>query len=167
MGLFGFFKKKDKKEQEVFSDDSNMESYKMVIELFESISTKCMYGDEIEALNQYERVIYVTQDLEMEVNNGGFSQYFFNSSGNFSGEVVAAFTEISALKTAKICKKALSVYGGKLPADRDEREELLDELESDKIDKLLDKCDDAFFEYAENLNQLYYEYIMRHKEYFE
>src|SRR5699024_12186272 len=36
------------------------------------IGEKCQYGDKISVLNEYERVFFVTQQLEMEVNNGGF-----------------------------------------------------------------------------------------------
>ena len=38
--------------------------------------------------------------LEAEVNNGGFSQYFFNSSGATAGFVHEALMIVGALKTA-------------------------------------------------------------------
>lgn len=72
-------------------------------------------------LSKPERIFYVTQTLEMEVNNGGFSQFFYNSSGNFSNGLVAAFSAIFAPKTAKICAKAISAFGQEIPVDRDER----------------------------------------------
>lgn len=48
-------------------------------------------GNNIEKLNEHERVFFITQTLEHEVNNGGFSQSFCNSSGDFSNELVDAF----------------------------------------------------------------------------
>ena len=128
------------------------------------ICKKCEYGDDIEKLNEHERVFYVTQILEQEVNNGGFSQFFYNSSGDFSNELVDAFTKIGALKTAEICKKALAVFNGKVPTDRDEREELLDSLDCDDV---LSECDDEFYEYEDNLEELNYAYIMEHHSFFE
>ena len=137
-----------------------------VMALIEHIQEKCQYGEEMSVLSKPERVFYITQILEMEVNNGGFSQFFYNSSGDFTNELVGAFSEIGAEKTAAICQKAISAFGCEIPADRDEREEMLDELESDEIDETLDECDDAFYKYEEKLNSLNYEYVMKHKDFF-
>ena len=76
----------------------------------------------------------------MEVNNGGFSQYFFNSSGDFSNELVVAFITIGANATAAICQKAIAAFGRDIPDDRYERQEMLDELESNKIDEILEEA---------------------------
>ena len=97
-----------------------------VIALFEHIEEKCQYGDDMSVLSNSERIFYITQVLEMEVNNGGFSQFFYNSSGDFSNELVNAFTAICAPKTAQICKRALLAFGQDIPVDRDERQEMLD-----------------------------------------
>lgn len=133
------------------------------------IAQKCSYGDNMENLNDKERVFYITQSLEMEVNNGGFAQFFFNSSGMFANELVAAFEAIGAKKTSEICKKAISIYGDEVPTDRDKREELLtsdNEEEDEKIEALLNKCDDEFFEYEENLPELNYQFILKNKDAF-
>lgn len=130
-----------------------------IIAMVEYVCKKCQYGDLLMALSGPERVFYVTQSLEMEVNNGGFSQFFFNSSGDLLGELVQAFTEIGANHTAELCKKALAVFGREVPADREKRQALVEDLESD----ILEECDNAFFEYAEDLNALNYAYIMKNK----
>lgn len=130
------------------------------------IGEKCKYGDDIDRLNEYERVFFVTQQLEMEVNNGGFSQFFYNTSGDFSHELVHAFTEIGANKTVVICKKALDAFPQTFPVDRYERQEMLDELESDEIEEILDECDDEFYEYEDDLTNLNYEYIRKNKQFF-
>ena len=140
---------------------------KFIIALCDQTSQKCQDGDNMSALNAPERVFYITQLLEMEVNNGGFDQFFFNSSGNFSNEVVAAFTEIGAYRTAEICKKALTALGKAVPADRDERVKMLNAAASKKVEKLLSECDDAFYDYADDLNALNYAYVMKHKEFFQ
>lgn len=161
-GLFDIFKKKSKDENEFAEDSTN----DFVCDMNEHISEKCEYGDAMENLNEYERVFYVTQQLEMEVNNGGFSQFFYNSSGDFSGELVYAFNQIGAYKTAEICKKALEAFGREVPADREEREELMDRMESEEFDEILSQCDDDFYEYEDDLNALNYAYIMKYHNYF-
>ena len=86
------------------------------------------------------------------------------ASWETTNELVDAFTKIGALKTAEICKKALAVFNGKVPTDRDEREELLDSLDCDDV---LSECDDEFYEYEDKLEELNYTYIMDHRSFFD
>lgn len=137
-----------------------------VIALTEHLNEKTQYGEDMSVLSDAERIFYITQTLEMEVNNGGFSQFFYNSSGDFSNELVGAFTAIGANKTAAICQKAIDAFGRDIPVDRDARQEMLDELESDELDEVLEKCDDAFFAYEDDLNELNYNFVMKNKEQF-
>ena len=169
MGLFDMFKKKDK----VVKGNDNMEhiwnltdTNDFVVAMTEHLDNKTQYGEDMSALSEAERIFYITQTLEMEVNNGGFSQFFYNSSGNFSNELVGAFTAIGANATAAICQKAISAFGRDIPVDRDEREEMLDELESDEIDEILEECDSAFYDYEDDLNELNYNFVMKNKESF-
>ena len=169
MGLFDMFKKKDK----VVNGNDNMEhiwnltdTNDFVVAMTEHLDNKTQYGEDMSALSEAERIFYITQTLEMEVNNGGFSQFFYNSSGNFSNELVGAFTAIGANATAAICQKAISAFGRDIPVDRDEREEMLDELESDEFDEILEECDNAFYDYEDNLNELNYNFVMKNKEFF-
>jgi hypothetical protein len=120
---------------------------------------KCNYGEDIEKLSHAERVFYVVYQLEGEVNNGGFSQYLFNSSGNFANEIVEALREIGANKTADICDKALSALGGKIPEDWELRQEKLESMITDEVDTILSKCDNEFYSYPDNLEELNYKFI--------
>ena len=155
MGLFDFLKKKANTEE--------VDQNAFIIDLFTAIDERCEYGDAMKKLNEHERLFYITQTLEQEVNNGGFSQYFYNSSGNFANEVVDAFTQIGAHKTAEICKKAVAVFNGHVPEDREERQSLLESLDCEDI---FDECDNAFFNYEDDLEALNYAYIMNHRKFF-
>ncbi|MBE6870440.1 MAG: DUF4375 domain-containing protein [Ruminococcaceae bacterium] len=169
MKLFDMFKKKN----EVIKGNDNMEhiwkltdTNDFVVAMTEHLDKKTNYGEDVSVLSEAERIFYITQTLEMEVNNGGFSQFFYNSSGNFSNELVSAFTMIGANATAAICQKAISAFGRDIPVDKDEREEMLDKLESDEIDRILEECDGAFLDYEDNLNELNYNFVMKNKESF-
>ena len=169
MGLFDMFKKKDKG----IKKNANMEDIwaltdtnDFVVAMTEYLDNKTKYGEDMSVLSKEERIFYITQTLEMEVNNGGFSQFFYNSSGDFSNELVGAFTAIGANATAAICKKAILAIGRDIPVDRNEREEMLDELENDEIDEILEECDSAFCDYEDDLNQLNYDFVMKNKESF-
>ncbi|MBR5252599.1 MAG: DMP19 family protein [Clostridia bacterium] len=169
MKLFDLFKQKDMSKEEKSNIDhiwSLTDANDFVIAMVTHLDNKTNYGDNMSVLSEAERIFYVTQSLEMEVNNGGFSQFFFNSSGNFANELVSAFTAIGAIETATICQKAISAFGRDIPVDRDEREEMLEELESDEIAEILTECDNAFYEYKDNLNELNYNFAVNNKHSF-
>ncbi len=55
------------------------------------------------------RVVYHVNELEMEVNNGGFLQFFVNSSGIFAEETVEALDLIGANHTKLLLEQALQI----------------------------------------------------------
>ena len=84
------------------SDDTNGS----IIELDNFIGELCSYGDEMDKLTEEQKLFYYNQCLEREINNGGFNQYFFNSSGDFAHKTIQSLQTIGANKTADIynCK---------------------------------------------------------------
>ena len=91
---------------------------------------------------------------------------YINSGGNCSHELVSAFAAIGAETTAAICQRAIAAYGCEIPADRFERQDMMEELASDEIDEIHWECDDAFYAYEDNLDELNYNFVMNHKEQF-
>lgn len=134
-----------------------------VIAMMEHLENKTQYGDDMSVLSEAERIFYITQTLEMEVNNGGFSQFFHNSSGSFANELVRAFTAIEANATAAICRKAVEALGQDISVDTDAREEMLDALESEAINAIWEECDDAFYDYEDDLNELNHRFVMKNR----
>lgn len=134
-----------------------------IIALSEYVAEKCRFGVRMEKLSRAERVFFITQNVEIEVNNGGFSQFFYNSSGDFAGEMVDAFREIGAEKTAAICQQALDAVGQPLPVNRAERIERIEAIETDALTEALDACDNGFYEYQEDLNALNDAYVQKNK----
>lgn len=138
-----------------------------VNDIYLGLCDVCDYGQNVDSLNEYERTIFVTQELENEVNNGGFFQFFDNSSGQFASEIVQAFINIGAEKTAEICRKAVEAFGQELPVDWEERRSLLDQIADAAVADVLDACDTAFYSYEENLEALNAAYIRKHIEHFD
>ena len=136
-----------------------------VADFYLDLCSICDYGRKPELLNACERTIFVTQELECEVNNGGFFQFFDNSSGQFSDEIVEAFIRIGAAKTAKICRKAVAAFGQALPVDWEKRRSLLDRI-GDRAEAVLEECDTAFYACEEDLDALNAAYIRDHLEEF-
>lgn len=142
----------------------NIDSF--ILALADYVMKKCEYGDNMSNLSHPERVFYIIQLCKMEVDNGGFVQFFDNWSGNFANEVVDAFQEIGASNVAEICSTALHVFGQELPSNWEKRRELLDEWTSDKsdeIDCILSECDNSFYRYEEDLNTLIYAYVLKNR----
>jgi len=138
----------------------------MLIELTSLLGEKCAWGENIQVLSLPERTVYIALTTESEIMNGGFDQFFNNSAGNFSGEIAEVFTRIGAVQIAAICQKALSAFGRELPADWTQRQELLEEICSDEIYDVLEKCDDAFYELPEDLDQLIRAYALQNQNAF-
>src|SRR5262245_7488203 len=61
------------------------------------------------ALTPAERVFRAVWELEAQVNNGGFHQYFFNASGRLAFKVVDALRAIGAAQMATIVEQAIEV----------------------------------------------------------
>lgn len=136
-----------------------------IIDMFNKVCDKCQDGDDMEQLNDCERVFYINQLLEMEVNNGGFFQFFYNSSGNFANEVVDSISKIKADRVVEIYKKALEFFKGEVPTDIEERRDLLDEVD----EEIFDALDREFYNFEDenDFNVLNYAFIQENKDKFD
>jgi hypothetical protein len=105
-------------------------------------------------------------DLRMEVDNGGFDQYFFNSSGDRAYAVVAALERIGAPRAADIARRSLTVFPRSAPARvREERWEQTDAwTQADK--DLLWALGKELFESSEDLDPLVAAYARAHRREF-
>lgn len=123
------------------------------------IVSLCEYGESIERLSEPQKVFYFNQRLEGEINNGGFDQFFFNSSGNFAHETMASLNAIGAHKTAALLKEAIDQFpNAVVPKDQEIRRNLLAEME-ETCEEAFERLDQAFYKYEDNLNALNLEYM--------
>jgi hypothetical protein len=137
-----------------------------IIELDNYISALCDYGNSIEKLNEVQKHFFFNQNLEREINNGGFKQYYFNSSGDYANETIISLKEIGANKTAAIIEKANDQFPDTIvPKNRAIRQEVLVQIEK-KASEIWEELDQNFFDYEDDLNSLNIEYIKKNKEYF-
>jgi hypothetical protein len=56
------------------------------------------------------RAIYTTWLVDAEVNNGGFNQYFFNSSGQYAGDALAGYELLGAEEYAAVMRSAIATF---------------------------------------------------------
>lgn len=139
----------------------------IVMEIDSYLNEKSEYGEKIEKLNSSQQMFLFVENLEREINNGGFNQFYFNSSGDFSQETINALLVIGAKKTAKIVNKANSEFqNGNVPKDRTERQSELERIE-EKAEDNWNKCDSEFYEYQDDLTELLIAFVIRNKTDFE
>lgn len=112
-------------------------------------STSNLKSIEIEKNKQKANI----RELEMEINNGGFNQYFFNSSGQNCFATLKELQKRGKIKTAKILEKAISLINPKNLSQEELIEKLkkreVEELDDEKISLELEKLDNEFYKYPD------------------
>lgn len=89
------------------------------------------HTEHLERLSAESRQVYMVSMALGEISNGGFSQFFFNSSGNHCAEVAAALTLIVATEGHALLRKAMAWFPGATPSPhRATRQEQLEALEA-------------------------------------
>ena len=146
-----------------------------IMQIDEYLNKKSEYGDKINRLNSFQKTLIWVENLEREVNNGGFDQFYRNSSGDYAIETVGALERIGANQTAQIVKQANAVFSnGLVPKNRKERWLVLNEIpESDK--KKWELLNDKFYRpnkdtgkmETDNTAHLLIEYVKKNKQKFQ
>jgi hypothetical protein len=95
------------------------------------------------------KTIWISNIFIGEVMNGGFHQFFWNSSGNHSGELPAALAEVGAHSMLALFHRAARILSedGEVPVDRVERSTKLESISADKDvgSRSFDELDTAFY----------------------
>ena len=140
-----------------------MDKNTALIELSESERTRFWKAD-FDKLTRPEQIFLLIWELESEVNNGGFTQYFMNSSGDNAMFAPDALREIGAPKMADIVHHAIVMYPNSPPShDQDKRERDFDPIPEDERWGFFGELDDEFMAYPENLCELLFEYVCKHR----
>jgi hypothetical protein len=107
-------------------------------------------------------IVALVEGVEGEVNNGGFDQFFFNSSGDYAKETIDALKQIGAHQTAEIVQRACERFPlGSPPTDISLRRTLMLESVSPDADAFID-LDERFYSYEEPISDLLEIYKEKH-----
>ena len=88
------------------------------------------------ALSREERVVLAIEGLEREVNNGGYHQFFFNSSRVYAAEVEEVLRLIGCHDHADIARRAVAALGVRGVITQEAIEEALDSGGEELVDVL-------------------------------
>lgn len=112
-------------------------------------------------LTKGRQAIYTTFYLEAEVCNGGFNQYFYNSTGRFAKEASQGLAKIGAVKLTNLMNQAINIYAENEQEITKEQDGTLEGFSNSYDDNPLDELDDIFYALIkeENLSALRINYI--------
>lgn len=114
-------------------------------------------------LNNSEKILLCVWELEAEINNGGFEQYYFNSRGNNALFAPTALREIGAGHTAKIVDQANQKFGSAGPSgNREKRQTQLETIDA-KDKKAFDDYDKSFLAYRDDISELLKQFTAKRK----
>lgn len=99
-------------------------------------------------------------ELESQINNGGFDQYFRNSDSDIIAYAPKALREIGATACAGIVESAIQVIAP-IPNDIDSRCDALDAAGEDG-EELLGELDSKFYSYPDNLTELLFAFVAKY-----
>ena len=141
--------------------------------VFDNLSEKLPkdYKKEFQAVtswNKPRQAIYIIWALEGEVNNGGFNQFYFNSSGQFAELAPEALKLVGATKFADLVTRANSVYEKENEKITKHQDGTLEGFSKSYDDNPLNKFDDEFYALSdqENLQQLQIDFVRKNKQFF-
>ena len=132
----------------------------------EIIGKKIPKKDDFQNLNNFEKTFIYVDILEHNVTNGGFIQFFFNSSGQFAHEVFHAYMEIKAEKTIDILTEAIHLFPEvPVPKNLRIRQEIL--MKKDSNIDLWDALDTEFYKCEDDIIQLTLNYVRKNLSQFD
>ncbi len=138
--------------------------------VFDNLSGKqpSDYEKEYETLlswNKSRQAIYMIWVLEAEVNNGGYNQFYFNSSGQFYKHLPEALRLVGAHKFADLTKRANETFEKENPKITQHQDGTLEGFSKSYEGNPLNKFDVEFYDLykTENLQQIQVDYIRKNK----
>jgi hypothetical protein len=137
----------------------NKSGQKAIIEI-DNLLTPIFYSKPVKLSDCEKNIVYI-EELEREVNNGGFKQFFYNSAGDYTFEIINALKLIGSKIFLGLLEKAIKEFPeSNVTKDRDKRQEILGNIE-EKANIVWEELDNQFFKYEENIYKLLIDYIMK------
>jgi UDP-N-acetylmuramoylalanine-D-glutamate ligase len=115
----------------------------------------------VDDMTEEEIIVLAVEALEREVNNGGYSQFFANSSREYTPIIVHALLRIGCSKTAEITKSAIAAAGFQGLAPMALAEALNTYSGADNEE--LDECDQLYYSSGENIGGQLIDFVKANK----
>jgi uncharacterized protein DUF4375 len=139
------------------------------VELDANIGFVLLDKEEREGLAAFsgpERNVYAVEAMIREVNNGGWSQLFGNSSGALAADLVPALKAIGAAKGIDIAERALAIFGKPKSLSDEDRSAHLARITDNYEKSLWDELDGEYYDNGEDYEGMIVAYIAKNLEAF-
>jgi len=129
-----------------------MDYWNLVDPIWESISIydgPDVFLQQFGAVAEKPRTLFAAHWCQSEVCNGGFHQFFSNSTGVLAPEASQAFRSLGMPQVGALVEGAMSLLGPTFPRDRAVRQRALSGLRKSASDSLhapFQALDEAFFQ---------------------
>lgn len=144
------------------AEDSN----DSIIQIDDYVCNLCDFGNRIDLLTDPQRIFYCIQNCEREINNGGFKQFYYNSSGDLAHETYYSLRVVGAYRTSEIVQRANDQFPGRaVPKERADRQKILEQIQ-DKSGEVWKELDQQFINCDEDLNAINLDFIRKNKNFF-
>jgi hypothetical protein len=173
IGCIKIFSKKNKTQNnneliytKFIVDDSVIEQndvFKIIEPLWWSVSIydgEEIYKNDLQKFSNQQKYIFAIMWYQSEVNNGGHSQFYTNSTGIVWEDAMNGFKEIGLIDAYDIIKESVDRFDGHPDKDRNIRNNQMD-----KLDLEFDDLDSKFYK-INDFDYKLLEYIKKNKQYF-
>ena len=123
---------------------------------------QAIQGKSPDSISTEESYVLAVEGLEREVNNGGYVQFFSNSSGEFTPFIEAALRAIDCPKTADITRDAIAALRVEHVTVESVATAALGDDES--IQAAIAACDDRYFANDEPIADRLFRWIAANKD---
>jgi Domain of unknown function (DUF4375) len=130
----------------------------LVLAIEQAISKK-EKRSQIQGLTDEERTVLAVEALERDVNNGGYDQFFTNSS-LFAPTIVDSLQRIGCKKTANITQRAIKALG---ISDSAEAVDTAMAIDDEQRVAKLGRCNDSYHKCAEPIAERLFAFIKTNK----
>ena len=136
------------------------DSWDIIEPVYETVNIYNTYEDYLDSTKIFtleQRYLLAIIWYFIEVNNGGHYQFFDNSTEIVWKDTLKGFELFGMKEHAANFKNLLAYFGGTISFDREERSELLAQMEEEYGDAFyekLDEADDFIYDYDGNENEL-------------
>jgi hypothetical protein len=125
----------------------------------------------IEGLNAFEQAVHLTRLVDMEVKNGGFNQYYFNTQGVYEEATLRAYELIGAQDYLAVfqtaAKQALYSVEGHIAAHQQEDPtELMKSFSETYTDNPLNDVDSSYYDCIPEIDILLASFIRNNADQF-
>ncbi|WP_010519154.1 DMP19 family protein [Croceivirga radicis] len=162
--------------QQLFETADNEEKEELLYYFTHKIRQTDNYDEaSFKTMPKVLQIVYLVNELNSEINNGGYLRFFTNSSGQYVKETLDALALIGAEHNKYLLEKALEVLTKFSLSPENLNEKLYSKViyetfsssdfyENDELLEEMNKLDTEFYANKENLSKLKLDYIESNRD---